>query len=131
MSKWKSSKTHHFWRFQPKRISPFFSADLLTYYSTGQNLFFLHGMNGNSKSWENLFYSLSSSFRLCLKFLELALLFLTPLTLIWYFIHTTWQGFKKYFSARYSKLFAEYLIIIHVESALFIYTIYLIRLYSI
>ena len=30
---------------------------------TGQTLFFLHGMNGNSKSWENLFYSLSSSFR--------------------------------------------------------------------
>ena len=29
---------------------------------TGQTLFFLHGMNGNSKSWENLFYSLSSSF---------------------------------------------------------------------
>ena len=31
---------------------------------TGQTLFFLHGMNGNSKSWENLFYSLSSSFRI-------------------------------------------------------------------
>ena len=30
---------------------------------TGQTLFFLHGMNGNSKSWENLFFSLSSSFR--------------------------------------------------------------------
>ena len=30
---------------------------------TGQTLFFLHGMNGNSKSWEYLFYSLSSSFR--------------------------------------------------------------------
>jgi pimeloyl-ACP methyl ester carboxylesterase len=30
---------------------------------TGQTLFFLHGMNGNSKSWENLFYSLSSFFR--------------------------------------------------------------------
>ena len=30
---------------------------------TGQTLFFLHGMNGNSKSWENLFYSLSPSFR--------------------------------------------------------------------
>ena len=30
---------------------------------TGQTLLFLHGMNGNSKSWENLFYSLSSSFR--------------------------------------------------------------------
>ena len=30
---------------------------------TGHTLFFLHGMNGNSKSWENLFYSLSSSFR--------------------------------------------------------------------
>jgi pimeloyl-ACP methyl ester carboxylesterase len=31
---------------------------------TGQTLFFLHGMNGNSNSWENLFYSLSSSFRI-------------------------------------------------------------------
>ena len=30
---------------------------------TGQTLFFLHGMNGNSKSWANLFYSLSSSYR--------------------------------------------------------------------
>ena len=30
---------------------------------TGQTLFFLHGMNGNSRSWENLFNSLSSSFR--------------------------------------------------------------------
>ena len=30
---------------------------------TGQTLFFLHGMNGNSKSWESLFYSLSPFFR--------------------------------------------------------------------
>ena len=30
---------------------------------TGQTLFFLHGMNGNSKSWENLFCFLSPSFR--------------------------------------------------------------------
>ena len=36
MSKWKSSKTHHFWRFQPKRTSPSFSAHFFTYYSTGQ-----------------------------------------------------------------------------------------------
>ena len=30
----------------------------------GPTLFLLHGMNGNSKSWANLFHSLSSSFRL-------------------------------------------------------------------
>ena len=30
---------------------------------SGPILFLLHGMNGNSKSWANLFYSLSSSFR--------------------------------------------------------------------
>ena len=29
----------------------------------GPTLFLLHGMNGNSKSWANLFYSLSSSYR--------------------------------------------------------------------
>ena len=39
MSKWKSSKTHHFRRFQPKRTSPSFSAHFFTYYSTGQNYF--------------------------------------------------------------------------------------------
>ena len=39
MSKLKSSKTHHFRRFQTKRISPSFSAHFFTYYSTGQNHF--------------------------------------------------------------------------------------------
>ena len=37
--KWKSSKTHHFRRFQTKRTSPSFSAHVFTYYSTGQNVF--------------------------------------------------------------------------------------------
>ena len=39
MSKWKSSKTNHFRRFQPKRISPSFSAHFFTYYSTSQHVF--------------------------------------------------------------------------------------------
>ena len=39
MSEWTSSKTHNFWRFQPKRRSPSFSAYFFTYYSTGQNRF--------------------------------------------------------------------------------------------
>ena len=39
MSKWKSSKAHHFRRFQPKRTSPSFSAHFLTYYNTGQKIF--------------------------------------------------------------------------------------------
>ena len=30
----------------------------------GPVLFLLHGMNGNSQSWANLFYSLSSSYRI-------------------------------------------------------------------
>ena len=37
--KWKSSKTHHFRRFQPKRIAPLNSAYFFTYFSTGQNWF--------------------------------------------------------------------------------------------
>ena len=37
--KWKSSKTHHFRRFQPKWIAPLNSAYFFRYCSTGQNWF--------------------------------------------------------------------------------------------
>ena len=39
MSKMKIVKNLSFWRFQPKRTSPSFSAYFFTYYSTGQHLF--------------------------------------------------------------------------------------------
>ena len=39
MSKWKSSKTHHFRRFPPKRTADLNSAHFFTYCSTGQNWF--------------------------------------------------------------------------------------------
>ena len=37
----------------------------IAYVDTGEGptLFLLHGMNGNSKSWANLFHSLNSSYR--------------------------------------------------------------------
>ena len=38
----------------------------IAYVDTGEGptLFLLHGMNGNSKSWANLFHSLNSSYRI-------------------------------------------------------------------
>ena len=37
--KWKSSKTYHVWRFQPKRIAPLNSTYFITYVCTGQHWF--------------------------------------------------------------------------------------------